>query len=272
MRTTSRFLPVPRPLMRTSFRTLALRRVVTTGLLAAVAAVAPLATPPVSAAVTVGASAVTGLADAQVVSITLAGIPAGQGVYVSQCVKPAIGTRAAGGLVCNGGLQDQGSMIWASTDGARGSQPAAGPLSLTLRRTFVKDGVPYVCGPGDCAIFVYRDHRGLFDTSLDTIVPISFLPSQTVALRAIGLPAGGSRLTVGSVTRLAAEPRTAQGRPIEVRAIRSGAEAPACVVEDVGGAVQVRAVRAGQCAISLYAEGTARFAALDRLLTYRVGR
>jgi hypothetical protein len=206
------------------------------------------------------------------VSVTLAGIPAGQGVYVSQCVKPAIGRRAAGGLVCNGGLQDQGSMIWASTDGARGSQPAAGSLSLTLRRTFVKDGVPYACGPGDCAIFVYRDHRGLFDTSLDTIVPISFLPSQTVAPRALGLPAGGARLAVGSVTRLAAEPRTAQGRPIEVRAVRSGAEPAACVVEDAGGALQVRAVRAGRCTISLYAEGTARFAALERLLTYRVGR
>lgn len=236
--------------------------------------VAPVAfgAAPASAAVTVGVSATTGLTDGQVVAVTLAGIPAGQGVYVSQCVRPAVGQRAAGGLVCNGGLQDTGSMIWATTDGARGSQSAASALSLTLRRTFAKDGTTYSCGATDCAIFVYRDHRGLFDTSLDTVVPLRFLLPQTVKFRDVGLPKAGATLEAGSTLALAASDlRTVEGRPLAVRAVK-GAGARACSVTPSSSGVRVRALRAGQCTLSLTARATATYDALAITVVYRVGR
>lgn len=240
-------------------------------LAAASVALAALGAAPASAAVTVGVSATSGLTDGQVVTITLAGIPAGQGVYVSQCVRPAVGQRAAGGLVCNGGLQDTGSMIWATTDGARGSQSAAGALSLTLRRTFAKDGSSYSCGATDCALFVYRDHRGLFDTSLDTVVPLRFLLPQTVKFRDVGLPKAGTTLAAGSTLSLAAaDLRTVEGRPLSVRVVR-GAGARACAATTSSSGVRVRALRAGECTLALTARATATYDALAITVAYRVG-
>ena len=250
-----------------------MRRLTLAALAAAVATVGALTgAAPAGAAVTVGVSATTRLVDGQVVSITLAGIPAGQGVYVSQCVRPAVGQRAAGGLVCHGGLADTSSMIWASTDGARGSQSASGALSLTLRRTFVKDGVTHTCGAGDCAIFVYRDHRGLFDTSLDTVVPLTFLLPQGVKFRDLGLPKAGTTLEAGSSVALAAaDLRTVEGRAVTVRAVK-GAGARACTVESSGSVVRVRALRAGECTLALSARASGTYAAFSLTVTYRVGR
>ena len=162
-------------------------------------------------------------------------------------------------------------MIWASTDGARGSQSAAGTLSLTLRRTFVKDGATRSCGATDCAIFVYRDHRGLFDTTLDTIVPLRFLLPQSVKFRDMGLPKAGATLAVGSTLPLAAaDLRTVEGRAVTVRAVK-GAGARACDVVSSSSGVRVRALRAGECTLTLSTRATVRYEALALTFVYRVG-
>ncbi|NDG11511.1 MAG: hypothetical protein EB111_06690, partial [Actinobacteria bacterium] len=99
----------------------------------AFAMAAPLAVAtPASAAVAVSLSKQISLVDGEKITVTLAGVPATQGVYVQQCYQPRVGQRAASGLLCNGSLQQTDVMIWASMDGARGSQSAAAPLTFTV--------------------------------------------------------------------------------------------------------------------------------------------
>jgi len=227
---------------------------------------------PASASVSVSVSKPASLLDGEKVTVTLTGVPAGQGVYVRQCYQASRGQRDTTGLKCNGSIQQTDLMAWATMDGARGSQPATAPITLTLRRTFAKDGTTYSCGATDCAIFVYRDHRGLFDTSLDTVVPLRFLLPQTVKFRDVGLPKAGATLEAGSTLALAASDlRTVEGRRLTVRAVK-GAGARACSVTPSSSGVRVRALRAGQCTLSLTARATATYDALAITVVYRVGR
>ena len=176
----------------------------------------------VSAAVGVSVSKTAKLTDLEVVSIRLANVPAGQGVYVSQCFKPTLAQRAATGLVCNGSVTETGTMIWATTDGQRGSQSANGELVLMMRSRFTKvdaNGASktYDCGASNCSLFIYRDHRGITDTALDTIVPLKFLPSQTVAVAKLGMKRDGASYKVGnSVSIIASKLKTSKGKAVIV--------------------------------------------------------
>lgn len=79
------------------------RSAVLSALVSVLVAVAP---AQVSAAVGVSVSKTEKLADLEVVSIKLANVPMGQGVYISQCFKPTLGQRAATGLICNGSVTE----------------------------------------------------------------------------------------------------------------------------------------------------------------------
>lgn len=238
-------------------------------LVSAIVAVVP---AQVSAAVGVTVSTTEKLTDLKVVSIKLASVPAGQGVYVSQCFRPTLGQRAGTGLVCNGSVTETGTMIWATTDASRGSQSASGELTLMMRASFAKvdaAGVTktYDCGTANCSLFVYRDHRGITDTALDTIVPLKFLPSQSVDVVKLGLKKDGASYKVGqSVVISAAKLVSLKGQKVVVS---SDETRSICRTEGTTN-VTIKFRKPGTCRITLFADGSAKFDQMIQILTYTI--
>jgi hypothetical protein len=237
--------------------------------ISAVTVTAPLIiASPAAATLAVSLSKQNSLQEGDVVEVRLAGVPATQGVYIQQCYRPQIGQRAATGLLCNGSLQQTDVMIWASMDGARGSQSAAAPLKFTVRESVTVGSTTYKCGAWDCFLFVYRDHRGITDRTLDTIVPLVFLADQQVKPRTMGLPKDGSVVRVGTSKRLNNEfLATEQGVDVRVRSTTPNV----CTASRAAGATTVRFVARGECRLSLVAKGDAVFKPLTEPLTYKVG-
>lgn len=245
------------------------RSVVLSALVAMLVAVAP---AQVSAAVGVSVNKTEKLSDLEVVSIKLANVPAGQGVYISQCFKPTLGQRAATGLICNGSVTETGTMIWATTDGQRGSQSATGELVLMMRSSFSKidaNGASktYDCGVSNCSLFVYRDHRGITDTALDTIVPLKFLPRQTVALAKLGLKRDGASYKAGeSVALSASKLISSKGQKVVVT---SDETRSICTTTGTTN-VTIKFRKAGTCRVTLFADGSSKFDQMIEVLTYTV--
>lgn len=245
------------------------RSFLATVLVGAIVAVVP---AQVSAAVGVTVSTTEKLTDLKVVSIKLANVPAGQGVYISQCFKPTLGQRAGTGLICNGSVTETGTMIWATTDASRGSQSASGELTLMMRASFTKAdaaGVTktYDCGTANCSLFVYRDHRGITDTALDTIVPLKFLPSQSVDVVKLGLKKDGASYKVGqSVMISAGKLVSLKGQKIVVS---SDETRSICRTEGTSN-VTIKFRKPGICRITLFADGSAKFDQMIQILTYTV--
>ena len=234
---------------------------------AAFAATLTATSAPVSAAVSVSLSQQISLVDGTVIDVALSGVPATQGVYIQQCYRPTTGQRAATGLKCNGSLQQTDVMIWASMDGSRGSQSAASPLKFTVRESVTVAGTTYKCGAWDCFLFVYRDHRGIFDTSLDTIVPLVFLAEQQVLPRTFGLPKNGAAVAVGrTVTMTNDNMVTEQGVDVRVRS----ASKSVCTVQRGATTTTVRFVAKGTCTLNVIAKGDAVFKALSETQAYTV--
>lgn len=245
------------------------RSVVLSALVAMLVAVAP---AQVSAAVGVSVNKTEKLADLEVVSIKLANVPAGQGVYISQCFKPTLGQRAATGLICNGSVTETGTMIWATTDGQRGSQSATGELVLMMRSSFSKidangESKTYDCGVSNCSLFVYRDHRGITDTALDTIVPLKFLPRQTVALAKLGLKRDGASYKAGESVVLSANKLiSSKGQKVVVT---SDETRSICTTTGTT-SVTIKFRKAGTCRVTLFADGSSKFDQMIEVLTYTV--
>ncbi len=227
---------------------------------------------PVSAAVGVTIDQTTKLTDLEVVKIKLSSVPAGQGVYISQCYKAQMGQRAASGLICNGSLTEQGTMIWATMDAARGSQAATGELLLMLRSSFTKVdsnnvSTTYECGAKNCSIFVYRDHRGLADTALDTIVPLKFLPTQDVTVASLGLKKDGAKYKAGtSVSISASKLVTTKGQPVSI----SSTETRSICSTSGTTKVVIEFKKAGTCSVTLVAYGSKNLDQMIKILTYIV--
>lgn len=221
-----------------------------------------------SAAVTATLSKSTDLVEGDQITITLAGVPAGQGVYIQQCHQPKTGLRAATGLKCNGSLQQTDVMIWATLDGARGSQSAATPLTFTVRRNVTVGLETLSCGVSDCALFIFRDHRGPQDVSLDTVVPLTFLAEQTVKVRAIGLPKVGTAQNVGTKIVL----RQASLVTVQKTKLRVVSLTPRiCAVTQGATSTSVSFDRRGECSLRLVAKASGKFARVDTTLNYTVG-
>lgn len=256
----------------------------TMGLL--VGAIPLISASPVSAAVVVTPSKSTNLVDGEQITLTLSGIPASQGVYIRQCYKPTVGQRDTTGLKCNGSLKRIDEMIWATMFGARGSQSAAGTLTLPLKNEVVMyeaDGTTVKetlsCGVSDCAIFVHRDHLGLQDTSLDTVVPLTFLREQVVKSRRIGLAKDGATQKVGSSIQLRNSALvTNQGSKVRVisraalRIPQPGRfESTVCTVVKGSSSTTIRFMKKGTCVLELTAKATKTHQRFSATFTYSVG-
>ena len=232
---------------------------------------------PVRAAIGVSVDKTSALVDGDTVSITLSGIPTGQGVYIRQCYKPTIGQRDSNGLKCNGSLQRTNEMIWASTVPGflrQGALNVGAPIPFGLRSRVIvyeadglsiKESLP--CGISDCAIFVHRDHLGLQDTSLDVIVPLTFLGTQTIKARKIGLLQDGETVQVGKALTLRNSYLfTDQKSRVRVLSDTAGI----CSVSRGASTTTIRFYKKGSCAIELVAKATATHLRFSSVLTYKV--
>ncbi|MCX6535122.1 MAG: hypothetical protein NT119_00975, partial [Actinobacteria bacterium] len=162
--------------------------------------------------------------------------------------------------------------IWATTDASRGSQSATGELTLMLRSSFTKVdannvSTTYDCGAKNCSIFVYRDHRGLADTTLDTIVPLKFLPTQDVTLASLGLKKDGAKYVAGnSVSISASKLVTTKGQAVAV----SSSETRSICSTTGTTSVVIEFKKAGICSITLSAEGSKNLDQMIKTVTYIV--
>jgi putative ubiquitin-RnfH superfamily antitoxin RatB of RatAB toxin-antitoxin module len=125
-------------------------------------------------------SKVAGLANGEdTVNVSVVGLAKNTGVYVRECAKSADASRPAD---CDG----QG--IWATNDSqwlAYGATDVSATLALKVHSSFVANAKTIDCSSVVCGIFVRRDHLNGADTSLDTFVPIAFLPQKTAAVSAV---------------------------------------------------------------------------------------
>jgi len=241
---------------------------------------------PVSAAVVVTPSKSTGLVDGERITLTLSGIPATQGVYIRQCYKPVTGQRESTGLKCNGSLKRIDEMIWATMFGARGSQSASGTLTLPLKDKVVvyeADGTTIKetlsCGFTDCAIFVHRDHLGLQDVALDTVVPLTFLGKQAIKARVIGLPKVDVAQQVGGSVQLKNSALVTDRKSIVRITSRAFQQTPesgtspskVCTVSKGATVTTIRFVKKGICVLELTAKATETYQRFTATFTYTVG-
>lgn len=254
------------------------RRIVST-LLGIACVLSPIAVAtPVSAAVTAVVSKSSALVDGEKVTMSLTGVPFGQGVYIRQCYKPTVGQRDATGLKCNGSLQRISEMVWASTNPAflkQGAANAAGEITVTLKTSVVmyeSDGKTVKetlsCGMTDCAIFLHRDHLGLQDTALDTIVPLTFLGSQAIKARVIGLPKDGTAARAGSAVSLKNSALVTDQKS----KVRVSSDTPkVCTISQGSSTTSLRFLKKGNCVVQVVAKATATHQRFTATFTYKVG-
>jgi hypothetical protein len=121
------------------------------------------------------------------VTVSVTGIPEGQGVYVRQCASAIADPRPTS---CTG----MADTLWLSTAGSMGSLDAAQIHQLSVRKVFVSGGTTFDCSVVACGIFVRRDHECQENClALDKIVRISFVAAKATQT----VPAIGNSVRVG---------------------------------------------------------------------------
>ncbi len=135
----------------------------------------PIAGTAFAEGLTASLSKSTGLSRAgEEVTLNIAGVPSGQGVYILQCETPAVaGERPT---VCVG----QSKTIWASTISTPGAQPLSPEINLSLERHILAGGNTIDCSVSSCGVFIRRDHNGPADKTLDIFLSIAFTPEYSV--------------------------------------------------------------------------------------------
>ncbi len=185
----------------------------------------------------------------ETLTVSVSGIPTGQGVYVFQCAS-AVADPRPDSTRCRSGMSDS---LWLSTAGSRGSRDASLAHQLTILNEFSNGGPTFNCSIVACGIFVRRDHEsGVPDYSLDKIIPISFVaPTVTIKPKATQkLPTIGSTVKVGK--SFSFKKTTSANLPMVVTTSTS----KNCRVAVKGTSFTVTGVKAGTCKLTLSQKGS----------------
>lgn len=186
-----------------------------TATLVSLAALAGFSLPAHADTYSVSVSKTTAISRAgETVSVTLNGIPAGEGVYVRYCATPASGVRPT---------QCDGQGMWATLDAtwlAYGAVSAASPVSLPVKLTFTSGGATVDCASVGCGVFVRRDHLGSTDYTLDSFTPVTFeaLPEPFAKVTA-----NGSRVKIRVANFVGNQVRVRVGNHVYHRPVVDGA-------------------------------------------------
>jgi hypothetical protein len=115
------------------------------------------------------------------VTVTLANLPAGQGVYLRLCAGTLADVAKARPAECVG----MDKTVWASSAPAalaQGATDSTKPKAVSVVAQFTAGGKTIDCQAVACGIHVRRDHFGGTDFSLDRFIPVTFgTPVPTAA-------------------------------------------------------------------------------------------
>lgn len=193
----------------------------------------------------------TNLAAEETVGIALENFPSKAGIYLQQCLEPAMGARAT---ECNAQTQ-----LWISNMMGSSFTPSS---AITMKLVAKFGAVD--CSTQKCGIFARFDHTLGTDTSEDQFIPITFAPitnpvavqPRTIEKQSVSkLP---SSLKLGK--SLALPLQSVQGTTLTYRTSTS----KICSVNNN----VVRALKVGNCTIQIYAPATEKlemFAATQQL-------
>lgn len=175
------------------------------------------------------------------VTVSITGIPEGQGVYVRQCASAVADPRPTS---CTG----MADTLWLSTAGSMGSLDAAQIHQLSVRKVFVSGGTTFDCSVVACGIFVRRDHECQENClALDKIVRISFVAAKATQT----VPAIGNSVKVGKF--ISFKKTTSAG--LLMAATTSTTKI--CSVAIKGANFKVTGKKAGTCKLTLSQRGSA---------------
>jgi hypothetical protein len=127
------------------------------------------------------------------VTVTLANLPTGQGVYLRLCAGTLAEVAKARPADCVG----MDKTVWASSLAAalrQGATEAAEPKAVSVVAQFSSAGKTIDCAVVACGIHVRRDHFGGTDFSLDRFIPVTFAaaaPAAPIAPTAVASVAAG---------------------------------------------------------------------------------
>lgn len=127
------------------------------------------------------------------VTVTLANLPTGQGVYLRLCAGTLADVAKARPADCVG----MDKTVWASSLAAalrQGAMDAAEPKAVAVVAQFTSAGKSIDCSVMACGIHVRRDHFGGTDFSLDRFIPVTFAaaaPTAPAAPTAVASVASG---------------------------------------------------------------------------------
>ena len=103
-----------------------------------------------------------------VITVKVSGLPANNGIYLSQCMSPKVKGDAP--TACN---PSTASKLWVSAvaaDQQMGAKAPTAKLTMKLDKYF-KDGD---CVHTKCVIYVTNDHNASSDRSEDQFIPFKF--------------------------------------------------------------------------------------------------
>ncbi|CAN2205503.1 hypothetical protein MCEMRE212_00859 [Candidatus Nanopelagicaceae bacterium] len=103
-----------------------------------------------------------------VITIKMSGLPAANGLYISQCMAPKVKGEAP--AACN---PSKASKLWVSAleaDQQMGAKAPTGKLTIKVDKYF-KDGD---CVHTKCVIYVTNDHNASAERSEDQLIPFKF--------------------------------------------------------------------------------------------------
>lgn len=118
------------------------------------------------------------------VTVTLANLPAGQGVYLRLCAGTLADVVKARPAECVG----MDKTVWASSSPAalaQGATDASKPKAVAVVAQFTSAGKTIDCALVSCGIHVRRDHFGGTDFSLDRFIPVTFGAPAPSAVAAV---------------------------------------------------------------------------------------
>ncbi len=200
-------------------------------------------------------SKVNDLAAEENISITLEKFPSRAGVYLQQC-EAAVGNARPEN--CNAQTQ-----LWISNSRGASFTPTS---AITMKLVSKFGSVD--CTTQKCGIFARYDHTAGTDTTEDQFIPITFstsaapaAPVQVVAQKQ-SLPTLPKSIKAGK--RLSLPLQTEQGITLTYRT----ASSKICTVKDN----VVRALRAGNCALQIFAPASDKFEMLASNYRLRVSR
>ena len=205
----------------------------------------------------------TGIADAgENLTVTLSGIPAGNGVYVRQCQQAAGSARPT---LCNG------MGVWASLDSGSQAQMATDaslPQTLAVAGLFTSNSTTVDCNKVVCGVFIRRDHLGGSDLSLDTFIPLTFTTPAKVSQTIVpSLAVGTYSVVKGKSVSLSADTmKTRNGQSLTW----STSNASLCSVSSAKHKKTVSFKKTGSCVVTARALGTNRLKQTDFKWTFKI--